>query len=118
MKKIDVSRSLNTTSILNMFNVLEDSDRTRLLNIFKSYIVSNNIRNSDNLFQYYQVQLDDWFDGISEKFYHTSHLWWIIAVFNEVQNPFESLEEGIIIKVLRYEYIYLIFNDMISIGSL
>lgn len=101
-----------------MFHGLQDDDGERLLNIFRSYVISNNITNQDSLFQYYEVMNEDFFDTISNKFYNTPYLWWLIALFNNVNNPYETLEEGDILKILRYEYIYLIFDDIIQIGEM
>lgn len=117
-RRINLNRTLDNTSFLNIFPALEDEDRTQFLNVFRSYVVSNDIKNQDMLFQYYQVELNDWLDLISNKFYQTPYLWWVVAIFNDILNPFEDLEEGMILKVLRYDYVYLIFDDIVRISSL
>ncbi len=121
VKKIDdFERDLPVSSNLRLYNVLEDTEfKEKFLNIFRSYSsVAENVYNDESIFEYYTVQEDDWLDNISAKFYRTPFLWWVVAIFNEIVNPFEYLEEGRVIRVLKYNTLYTIFDDINEIESL
>lgn len=38
-------------------------------------------------------------DLVSYDYYKTSRLWWVIAVANNIQNPFEKIEVGKILRI-------------------
>lgn len=116
MKKTDKSfkeltgQSLDNNSILNMFDILQDSDNNYLINIFKSYILDDRLLENPDLFHLYTIKNDDWWDQISYKYYGTPKLWWLITMVNRINNPFEDYNETDIIKILKREYLY----DMIK----
>jgi len=115
----DYDRDLPISSNLRLYNVLQTTeDREVFLNVFRSYSVSEEIYNNESLFDYYTVKEDDWLDNISTQFYKTPYLWWIVAVFNNIINPYEELEEGKVLRVLKYNNIYTIFDDISEIESL
>lgn len=108
---------LPTNSFLNMFNILRNHDDDIFLNVFKSYIISNDILNKDELFEIYVAEAEDWWDNISYKYYKTASLWWLVAMVNGVNNPFEDMYEGRSIKVLKRNHLYQIFKDMKDIAE-
>lgn len=115
-KKIDLGRYLNSTSLLNMFSPLQSDDSTKFLNVFKTSSVNKDIYYNEFMFEYYTITYDDWLDNISNKFYDTPYLWWVVAMFNDMTNPFEDLVEGSTIKILRYQYVGIILDDVMKIG--
>lgn len=114
-KIVDEYRNLPVTSHLKIYNVMEQPDYTKFLNVFRSYSVINN---TTDIFTYYVVTNDEWFDSIAYKFYKNSKLWWAVAVANGVINPFEFLNEGDTIKVIKNQYLFIIFDDMTEIERL
>jgi hypothetical protein len=50
---------LSTTSLLNMFNILENHEGDVFLNLFRLYIVDNNILEKEELFDIYTAEDDD-----------------------------------------------------------
>ncbi len=118
IKKVDEFRNLPVTSLLRVFTTVEDEDKTRFVNIFRSYSISSDIQSNSALFEYYQVEQDEFLDDISARFYGTPTLWWIVSDFNEIPNPFEALEEGQTLKILRGDYLYTVFDNLESIGEL
>jgi len=111
---------LNTSQI-RLFDILLDEDRiTRFMNIFKSVNVNSDILTDVSLFQTYEVEgeREAWWDNISYDIYGTPNLWWVVALFNTVTNPFEELEEGTNLKVLKPEYLYVLFKDVDAISAL
>ncbi|HSH50599.1 MAG TPA: hypothetical protein VK982_02645, partial [Bacteroidales bacterium] len=73
VRKIEYPRSLATSSMLRMYNVLQDWDDTKFLNIFKSFEVNNKILEKQDIFDLYVVDEDDWWDNISYRFYGTPY---------------------------------------------
>ena len=115
----DYDRDLPISSNLRLYPIIEDiEDKTIFLNIFRSYTVSDDVYNNESLFDYYTVQADDWFDNISNIHYNTPYLWWVVALFNEISNPFEGLNEGDVLRILKYNNIYSIFDDVTTIEGL
>lgn len=98
--------NLDNNSILNMFNILQDAEGNYLINIFKSYILDENLLNNPDIFHMYSIKNEDWWDSISFKYYGTPKLWWLITLINEVHNPFEDYNETDMIKILKREFLY------------
>lgn len=123
-KKIDktfyeeVGRRLKNTSQLKLFNILEDDDGDKFMNIFRSFSLNNSVLSDASAFDTYEVSNDDWWENISYKYYGTVNLWWVIALFNEVVNPFEELEVGTNISILREDYLYVLLTDIEEISDL
>ena len=119
VKKVDgVFRNLPVTSILRVFQIVEDDEKVRFSNVFRSYTISSDIQNNSFMFEYYNIDDIDFLDNISAKYYGTPTLWWVIASFNNITNPFEALEPGTSLKILRSDYLYVVFDDLNEIGDL
>ena len=112
---------LKTTSQLRLFNILTDTDRvTNFMNIFKALRVNTDILTDISFFDTYEVEGDrqGWWDMISFEIYGTPNLWWIVALFNDVINPFEELESGQNLKILKPQHLYTLFKDIETISEL
>lgn len=124
LEKIDTSfyeltdTRLTNLSQLKLFSILQDTvTGDKLMNIFNSYTIDDSVL-STSYYDSYEVESDDWFEGISYKYYGTVNLWWLIAMLNDVVNPFEFLEPGIEIKILKPTYIYQVIKEIKNIGIL
>ena len=118
-KLTDFDRDLPISSNLRLYPVVQDTyDKTIFLNVFRSYSVAEEVYNNESIFDYYTVQDDDWLDNISNFHYRTPFLWWVVALFNGITNPYEELEEGKVLRILKYSQIYTIFDDITEIESL
>ena len=53
----------------------------------------------DDMYIEYQENQNNRLDLISFKYYGTVKLWWAIAVANDIQNPFEKIEKGTILRI-------------------
>ena len=110
---------LSINSRLNLFNILqESSDNVYLLNIFRAFTISDEYKENNIYFELYEAEENDWWDNISYKYYESSHLWWLVCEMNDIYNPFEQLEEGQLIKVLREDYLYNVFKNLQDIAKL
>jgi hypothetical protein len=110
---------INEQSFGRMFNVLVDHDRyTRFMNIFRSYMFNSDTQEDVSYYDTYEVGQEEWWDNISVKFYGTPYLWWIIPTFNNIVNPFEGLEAGTNLKILKDSYIYILLRDLDTIAGM
>jgi len=114
------NKKLSNLSMLKLYNILKDTDdRNYFMNIFRSFDVNEEASRNVLYYSTYEVGENDIFlDNISYKIYKTPHLWWVIALINNIQNPFEDLNVGDNIKVLKNEYISQVLKDVETIGSL
>jgi hypothetical protein len=113
------NRRLSNISQLRLFNILLDNDGyTNFMNIFRSFSINDDVTYKVNYYILYNVGYDEWWDNISYKQYGTPNLWWIIAMINSVVNPFEELQEGTSIKILKEEFLYVVLRDLENISDL
>lgn len=113
--------NLQNTSMLKLFNILLDEDReTKFMNIFKTLRVNTDVKTDIYSFDTYEVEGDAqaFWDNISYDLYGTPFLWWIVALFNDIVNPFEELEPGENLSVLKADYLYNIFKDIDTLSEL
>ena len=108
----------NTFSFLRLFNILLDEDReTKFLNIFRSYIANEDVYSDISFFESYQVSNGEYWDNVSYNLYDTPFLWWVIALLNNIVNPFEELEDGDELIVLKQDYVYTLTSDLEKIAE-
>ncbi len=108
----------NAFSFIRLFNILLDDDRiTTFQNIFRSYIANEDIYNQIAFFETYEVANGEYWDNVSYNLYQTPFLWWVIALINNITNPFEELEEGDILNVLKEDYVYTLTSDLENIAE-
>lgn len=117
-KLYELNRNLPILSILNMFKPMVDDDKNIFLNIFRTYTVNKTVLEQEMMFKYHTVGYNEWLDIISNTYYRTPYLWWTITIFNNIVNPFEDINEGDVLKILRYEHVYIILDNMSYIGNL
>jgi len=110
---------LSNVSLLNLFNILEDTqEREKFLNIFRSYSLNEKIKSNTSFYETYEVDNDDWWDNISYKYYETPALWWVIPLMNDINNPFEEKNEpGDNLKILRGVYLYQLLKEIKIVSS-
>lgn len=108
----------STFSFLRLFNTLLDNDReTKFLNIFRSYIINENSLRDISFFETYEVSNGEYWDNVSYNLYGSPFLWWVIALLNNISNPFEELEDGDQLNVLKDEYVYQLTDDLERIAE-
>ena len=107
---------LQNTSQLKLFSILNDLQNNEyFLGIFNSYSINNDL--TEKLYyDLYEVGEDEWWDDISYKYYGTPYLWWAIAMVNGVVNPFEELNQGTSIFILRTQYLYQFLKEVRNVG--
>jgi hypothetical protein len=124
LKKIDktyyeeTGRRLANVSQLKLFSMLQDIDFNKFLNIWRNFTISEKSISSILHHDTYEVQNDDWWDNISFEYYGTPNLWWLVALMNNVINPFEELEVGSHIKILKNKYLYQLLKEIRGVSEL
>lgn len=107
------------SSQLKMFNILKDLEKLEYFaNIFRSYMLDRTHIDDYRYYILHDVTNTDWWDSISFQYYRTSSLWWAVAAVNNVVNPFEELNEGDSIKILKNDHVYRILKDINDLGRL
>lgn len=93
-----------TKSIINILGYADYNNET-IINIFKKFSIRQSRLLSVNFYDEYIVQSSDRWDTISYNMYNTTALWWMIANYNGVIDPFAELVVGEKIKVIKPELV-------------
>jgi len=109
--------TLLNSSFLRMFNILDD-DGTKFLNIFRSYSINDSVKNDIVFYDTYEIDNKDFWENIADKVHDNINLWWVVCLINNVINPFEELEDGQNIKILRNYYISYLMREMRDMADL
>jgi len=114
----ETGKRLKNSSQIKLFSILKDvSTNVTFLNIFKSYIINDDI-SSKVLYDSYTVDEEEFWDNISQRVYGIPDIWWIIPMMNEVVNPYEYLEAGKEIFIIKAQYLYQILKEISNIGGI
>ena len=89
---------LTPNNFANFFDVV-NRGKMSYFNICKNINFDNTDFIDSSLYSTYLVQENDCWTNISYKMYGTIELWWLIAKFNKVRNPFTELIPGSNIKI-------------------
>ena len=115
----ETGKNIFTSSQLSMFNILHELENdVKLLNIWKSYTIRDNIKESISYYDTYIVQHSDWWDNIAYKVYGDVTYWWTIALMNNITNPFEELKVGTQIAVLKKKYLYQLLKEIKAVATI
>lgn len=96
---------LSTPSFLNLLPIELDENGDYILNIFRFYSIYDSIKNDVVYFNTYEADEDDWWENIAYDVYNNVDLWWVTCMMNDVINPFEEIEPGKNLKILKTEAI-------------
>ena len=109
---------ISAVSQLKLFNILKDDDRvTRFMNIFRVARLNTDVLQNVLFFDTYEVADDEFWDNISWETYRIPQLWWIIGLMNNTVNPFEELEAGDLLNVLKEQYVFALTKDLEGIAE-
>ena len=98
---------ISSLSKLKLFNILQDDDReTKFMNIFRVARLNTDILQNVLFFDTYEASSDEFWDNIAWEIYESPQLWWIIGLMNNTVNPFEELDPGDLLTVLKEQYIF------------
>jgi hypothetical protein len=98
----------------NIFNMYQfdtsNKDTYVFYNILSKISVPNDL--DPNVYQYYKIESQTALTTLSHKLYGSQHLWWLIMVLNNLKNPVKLIESGSILKIIKSEYLDLIFDSL------
>lgn len=102
----DYQSNLNPNYYENIFKLGEYNNKN-FYNLFKTVIIPKEL--NPNIYDEYATKPNDTWTNISYTYYNNIDLWWLIALVNNVYNPFELPQT---IKIIKPEYIELILNSI------
>lgn len=107
---IDSLPLLNPTNYENIFNIYQDKDNRYYYNLLQSIILPTNL--PDSYFESYSTTPGDTWPYISYKTLGRIDLWWIIAHFNNIENPTISIDSGITLRIPKVEIVNVIIDQL------
>ena len=90
--------SISPYSLCNMFTI-EYKDRKYRFLLNKTLIITGLKNVRSEFFIKHTFSHEDQWSLLSQKYYDTTDLWWIICKFNGINNPFILPSVGILIKI-------------------
>jgi hypothetical protein len=83
----------------NIFDVHQDEDGMDYYNLYQSINIDQDI--DPTLYIEHIWTGTDNFYHLSDKYYNTTRLWWLILVANNIVNPFDEILAGTKLKILK-----------------
>ena len=112
MKKITVTHEPERYE--NIFNLYEFNTSNNDNYVFYNILSKVNIPNDLDpiVYQLYRIESQIALTTLSHKLYGSQHLWWLIMVVNNLKNPVKLIESGSVLKIIKSEYLDLIFDAL------
>ena len=112
MNKIDIIHDAERyENIFNMYELTNENNDT-----YAFYNITNKVKIPDNLdasvYDYYKIESEIPLTTLSYKLYKTQHLWWLILLVNNLKNPIKLISGGSTLKVIKPEYLDIIFDSI------
>jgi hypothetical protein len=119
------SQNSNNNSFAVNFDVIEYDKKLTTspsLDIWQEIIASlkTEEKYTTYLYLFHRVTQSDTLESISEFYYKTPNLWWLVLVANDIQDPFDFLrnqlneDEDAAIKIIKPKYLSKILTNNTS----
>lgn len=95
---------LDFKSKINLYNEITYDSKSSL-NIFVKYKLIEVYKSNIQFYFEYEIAPGDRWDLLANKWYGSPNLWWVIAIFNNVIDPFEQLQSGNVLKMIKLTYV-------------
>ncbi len=102
--------SLKDERYENIFKVFQDKDNRYFYNLLETISFPDKL--PDGVFDLYTIQPNDTLPFISYKIFKSIHIWWVICLANNIQNPVLPLEPGSTLKIPNINIIRLIIRQI------
>ena len=102
--------NLHPYDYANIFSVITDEDGYQFYNLYNNLIIQGDIDHTLYSEVFYNDS-DSWYT-LSNKYYGTTRLWWVILLVNNVVNPFDDIKTGQKIKILNKEVVSEILSQI------
>lgn len=106
-----IPETFSSTQWCNLFNLYKDKNASYFFNFFNSIQIPDGDMNTVYFDKYHANSNDNLFH-ISDRFYGTIDLWWMIAYANRIQDPF--FIEGLDLKILKKAVVEQIINHILA----
>ena len=108
---VPVLKQLDEYHLENMFKVYFDKNGRAFYNLGKTINFDfNNI--DEKFYSLYEYTGNIPLTLLSQKMYSTQHLWWLILMFNNIQNPILMVPKGTILKIPTVEAVRIVLDQM------
>lgn len=107
--KIKELPRLKSSFYENIFNVYETEDNKYFYNLYNR-ITFDNTDFSENIYTEHVFSIGDNWTLLSNRYYNSISLWWIICLANNIRNPLDLPEPGTKLKILNRDVV----NDIIQ----
>ena len=95
----------------NIFKVYQTGDKNfYFYNIIKGIQAPDNINNQ--IFDLITLNTNTPWTTLSYNIYGTTYLWWLICIINNIQNPFDTTNNGKSIKIIKKQYIKFVLDSI------
>jgi hypothetical protein len=94
----------------NIFKLHVDEDGRYFYNLLQNIFFPKNL--PQGFFNFYDVAPGDTLPFISYKIYKSIHLWWVLCLINDIDNPTVKLEPGTRLKVLKDDTVKLLIREL------
>ena len=76
------------SDISNLYPTIK-LDGIKVLDIWNAYTITQEFKNNTIAESFYIVESGDTWSSIAQKLYGERRLWWVIALFNDIEDPFQ-----------------------------
>ena len=86
------------TSFMNLFkSIIYDASQNPnpSLDIWDAWVINPTLNQDLKNFAVYNIKVGDTWVGLAKTYYNDARLWWILPLFNNVEDPFLIKEQDI-----------------------
>lgn len=103
-----------SSSFMNLFkNIVYDKSQNpnEMLDIWDAYVISPFYKDQLRYFQLHKISAGDTWVSLAKQYYNDERLWWLIPLFNDIEDPFIVMDEDLFtenveqVKVLQSQYV-------------
>lgn len=93
-------------------------DDIPMVDLWRAWQISQEFRGKVKIFDTYLVQEGDRWETIAQEVYNDRRLWWILVMFNDIEDPFsiyfeKNMPQGIkSLKIIQFEDVGVILNEI------
>ena len=121
MKYEDLPKSndlppISSMSIANLFTIEIKNNRYEFRSN-KTVIIIGGENATQELYDMHKISTNDSWASLSNAYYGTTDLWWIICKFNKISNPNILPENGKIILIPKQEIVNVVISSIRKSGS-
>jgi hypothetical protein len=95
----------NKESFRNLFPDITVGD-VQMADLWRAWTITEELKNKIKVFDEYFIEENDRWDLIAEEVYGDRRLWWILVMFNNIEDPFSLyFEKGVTSSIKKIKII-------------